>query len=578
MSNRSTYDPLITVDYEEVTVRDPELLKRLRDIGEFYLSISVDDAFYEMRKAAGLDTKNGKSLINGKSWFKYGGIVLGQWLQAFCRFYRATGDERFRQLASDYVGALLQVQKRIPDCCICNTAYMAEKLFHGLMDACELCGIAEAYPLCRTLMDMFRQIPAIANAQCRLGDNGSQDETFREIEWYTLSEALYRFADMAIDHGEPEDYVASIERFAKKFEYKEFWDIFLKGENLFEYSPKAGVNTEYFHAYSHVNSFNSAAYLYHRTGDEKYLTAAKRFKAFMDKTQVVATGGYGTMLEWLLPQNRIVDALLHCHCTFENQCNTYASLRLNRFLTAATGDIRYGHGSELLYYNSFLASLETDKTGHTYYYSDYCADGGSKWLNTISWTCCTGTRPLVATELLKNIYFRGRDGSLYVNLFIASQIECENAVVTVSGNYIKDGSVAVLCTPKAGAAAGQTVHIRKPDYIKVPPVITGVAYMQDERQYHLFFEPGTEQTAYLRFSLPVYEKDIMDKTLGARAFLHGPLVLAAEGIERRPTPSARELTAADCGCFTARGERFRPFMDYTQNEEYRMHFVLEEEI
>lgn len=573
MKSQKRHEPLRSLDYSEITVKDPALLQRLRQIGEFYLSIPTDDAFYEMRKKAELDTHGGKSLINGNSWFEQGGIVLGQWLQAFCRFYRFTGDTRFRDKAKAYVEALSQVQKKVPSCYICETAYMSEKVFHGLMDAYQLCGIPKAYPLCKALIDNFRNIPQIANAACRLGDNGTQDETYREIEWYTLSEAVFRFADLAMEMGESQTYVAELEAFGKKFTYDDFWNIFLNGENIFDYAPKAGVNSAYFHAYSHVNSFNTAAYLYHRTGESKYLEAAKSFHDFMVKTQVVATGGYGVIREWLLPKDKIIDALLHCHCTFENQCNTYATLRQNRFLTTATGNMTYSSTSELLYYNSFLASLETDAHGHAYYYSDYCADGGKKWLNPISWTCCSGTRPLAAMELLRNIYFRGDDG-LYVNLLIASQVQCENGIVSIEGNYTDDGVVTVRYSPDRQAE--QWIHIRRPEYLRDLPTVTGGEYTMDAHFVHIRFDGREEQTVGLQFSLPVYSQDITENGHGVRAYMHGPLVLAAEGIYKRTAPDAKELQEMENGSFRAGEDIFKPFRDYKENEEYRMYFAVEE--
>lgn len=569
--------PLTAVEYGEITVKDPALLERINAIAERYLSIPVEDAFYEMRKAAGVDTRGGRTLINGESWFEKGGIVLGQWLQAFSRFYAATGDERFRQRVREYIDALREVQRIVPDCYICSTTYMAEKVFHGLMDAVEYCGFDDAYDLCRDLLDNFRKIPAIANAKCRLGDNGgSPDETYREIEWYTLSEALYRFADMSIDRGVSEVYISELEHFAKKFEYTEFWDIFLNDQNLFDYSPKAGQNSDFFHAYSHVNSFNSAAYLYLRTGDDYYLEAIKKFMNFMEETQMVATGGYGTYLEWLLPKNRIIDALINKCCNFENQCNTYATLRLNRFLATATGHIRYGRISELLYYNSFLASLETDAQGHAFYYSDYGAKGGCKWLNPISWTCCSGTRPLVALEVMKNIYFRGDDDSLYVNLFVASQIHCKNATIELEGDYTKDGKILIRCIPQAGAAAGQTVHVRKPAYLAEKPLIIGADFTETDEEYCITFGAEGTQTVTIAFALPIYSKDISDGGIGVRAYLHGPLVLAAEGKEIHPTVEASVLKQQEDGTFRAEDDVFKPYTDYIQDEEYRMHFVLEE--
>lgn len=575
MNRREMREPLRSLDHTEITVNDPVLLQRLQQIGDFYLSIPTEDTFYEMRRKAGLDTCGGHSLINGKSWFQEGGIVLGQWLQAFCRFYRFTGDHRFRDRAETYVNALSQVQSVVPSCYICETAYMAEKVFHGLIDAYRLCGIKKAYPLCKALVDNFRSIPEIADAICRLGDNGTQDETYREIEWYTLSEAIFRFTDLAIEMGESQEYISQMEAFGKKFTYEEFWNIFLTGDNIFDYAPKAGVNTEFFHAYSHVNSFNSAAYLYRRTGESRYLEAAKNFHDFMLKTQVVATGGYGTIREWLLPKNRIIDALLHCHCTFENQCNTYATLRQNRFLTTATGDMSYGSTSELLYYNSFLASLETDAQGHAYYYSDYCADGGKKWLNPISWTCCSGTRPLAAMELLQNIYFRGDDG-LYVNLLIASQVQCAYGSVSIEGDYTENGVITVRYSPDR--AGEQWVHIRKPRYLQVQPEISGKEWSSDESLIHICFSGQKEQKICLRFTLPVYSQDIIEKGQGVRAYLYGPLVLAAEGIFKRPAPAASEFQQMKNGKYRAGEDTFKPFRDYEENEEYRMYFALEETI
>ena len=571
---------LRTLDYGEVTVKDPELLERLHVIGEFYLSIPTNDAFYEMRKKAGLDTYDGKSLVYGRSWFEEGGIVLGQWLQAFCRFFAATGDKRFLQRVTEYVEALAEVQKTVPDCYICGTAYMAEKVFHGLMDAVELCGISEAYYVCKALFDNFREIPAIKNAKCRLGDNGgSKDETYREIEWYTLSEAVYRFADMAKEKMESKEYIEELETFGKKFEYDEFWNIFLEGRNLFDFSPKAGQNTDFFHAYSHLNSFNSAAYLYKRTGDGKYLEAAEKFQKFMTETQMVATGGFGTILEWLLPKDRMIDALEHCHCTFENQCNTYATLRLNRFLSTETGNLQYGNQSERLYYNSFLASLETDEEGHAFYYSDYCADGGKKKLNPISWTCCSGTRPLAAMEILKNIYFRGGEDSLYINLFIPSEIECRQATVSIEGNYIQDGNMTIKVSPKQGEGIKQKIYVRKPFYVmgSNTVLISGASYTEDENQYTFDLSGEEVQEIHIRFPKPVYAEDIVEADMGVRAFLAGPLVLAAKGHEHTETPEAAELRLSENGTYIAGADVFKPYKDYAKDEEYRMYFKLKEE-
>ena len=290
----------------------------------------------------------------------------------------------------------------------------------------------------------------------------------------------------------------------------------------------------------------------------------------------MATGGYGANLEWLLPKNRIVDALLHKNCNFENQCNTYATLRLNRFLTAATGELRYGATSELLLYNSFLASLETDKEGHAFYYSDYGVMGANKWRHPISWTCCSGSRPLAAMELIRNIYFRDEEDALYINLFLASRIGCSKADISLEGNYAKDGVVRICCTPKTGAKGTQRVYLRKPAYITREPVVSGADVTIQQDCYCIAFDLEEEQIAVFSFDLPLYSQDILAEQEGVRAFLYGPLVLCAEGKERKPVPALPEFEAMGDGSFRTQQDVFKPFRDFQEDEGYRMYFALEE--
>ena len=47
------------------------------------------------------------------------------------------------------------------------------------------------------------------------------------------------------------------------------------------------------HAYSHVNSFSSAAMAYAVTGEERYLRICVNAFDFLQRTQCYATGGFG---------------------------------------------------------------------------------------------------------------------------------------------------------------------------------------------------------------------------------------------------------------------------------------------
>ena len=98
--------------------------------------------------------------------------------------------------------------------------------------------------------------------------------------------------------------------FANFWEYREWWDLFAANPvKPFAKTPVAGLNSEWVHAYSHINSFNAAAEAYRVNGDEYYLDAMKNVYEWMQEYQTFATGGFGAELEHIMPMYRVVATL-----------------------------------------------------------------------------------------------------------------------------------------------------------------------------------------------------------------------------------------------------------------------------
>jgi hypothetical protein len=93
-------------------------------------------------------------------------------------------------------------------------------------------------------------------------------------EWYTLSENLYRGY---LFFGDP-----LFKEFADTWLYHGYWRRFAETDAPHQVLPV--------HAYSHVNSFSSAAAAYLVTGDESYRQICINGYNFMLKTQCYATG------------------------------------------------------------------------------------------------------------------------------------------------------------------------------------------------------------------------------------------------------------------------------------------------
>lgn len=69
------------------------------------MNLSLDDMLFELRAQVGIpNPAHAHSLKNEEgTWFGLGGNVLGQWLQAYPRFYAVTGRVEAKEKADAFV-------------------------------------------------------------------------------------------------------------------------------------------------------------------------------------------------------------------------------------------------------------------------------------------------------------------------------------------------------------------------------------------------------------------------------------------------------------------------------------------
>ena len=187
------------------------------------------------------------------------------------------------------------------------------------------------------------------------------------MEWYTLSENLYRAYLITGDR--------KYRDFARVWEYPEYWDIYGRKGDLFAPLPTANRPTPITLIATLTPSGRRAAYLV--TGDVHYLNIIQNAFDYLRSHQVFATGGYGPD-EQLLPHAKLLDRLYLTSQTFETQCGSWAAFKLARYLMTFTGDARYGDWVESLLYNAIGASIPMTPDGRVFYYSSYQVDGAQK--------------------------------------------------------------------------------------------------------------------------------------------------------------------------------------------------------
>ena len=230
-------------------------------------------------------------------------------------------------------------------------------------------------------------------------------------------------------------------------------------------------------------------------------------------------------------------------------CNTYNMLRLTKMLYQNSGDVdnsnkpdpRYVDYYERALYNHILSSQEPDKGGFVYFtpmrpghYRVYSQPETSMW-------CCVGSGLENHTKYGEFIYAHRQD-TLYVNLFIPSQLNWKEQGVTLTQETLfpDDGKVTLRIDKAskkkltlmiripgwAGSSKDYAITIngQKKKYAIRPGVST---YLPIHRKW--------KKGDVITFNLPmeVSLEQIPDKK-DYYAFLYGPIVLAAStGTEHR---------------------------------------------
>ena len=223
-------------------------------------------------------------------------------------------------------------------------------------------------------------------------------------------------------------------------------------------------------------------------------------------------------------------------------CNTYNMLRLTKMLYQNSGDVdnsnkpdpRYVDYYERALYNHILSSQEPDKGGFVYFtpmrpghYRVYSQPETSMW-------CCVGSCLENHTKYGEFIYAHRQD-TLYVNLFIPSQLNWKEQGVTLTQETLfpDDGKVTLRIDKAskkkltlmiripgwAGSSKDYAITIngQKKKYAIRPGVST---YLPIHRKW--------KKGDVITFNLPmeVSLEQIPDKK-DYYAFLYGPIVLAA---------------------------------------------------
>ena len=503
-------------DYEGVRLLPGRWQSQVQAGRDFYFSVRDDDILHGFRAAAGR-TAPGKPL---GGWCGIdSSTVFGQWLSGMSRLSAATGDAALRDKA---IGLFEGWVKTLPpDGDAGKGHYRFDKLVGGLVDLELYAGHrAASAVLSRVTASASRTLERPVNSREALADPSHNQRYYgAPQEWYTLAENLYRAYRLT---DEP-----MFGAFAEEWLYHAYWAKFR--------TTSSPADAHGVHAYSHVNTFSSAAAAYEATGDPAYLDAIRNAYDYLQSRQCFATGGYGPNERFMALDGSLGRALETRSDTCETSCGSWAGFKLSRYLLRLTGEARYGDWIERLLYNGVGAALPIRDGGRSFYYGDYRLGGGMKVYNWDTYTCCSGTYLQNLADYHNLIYFKDAEG-LYVNLFLPSEVAWDGLTITQETRY-PDADTTTLSVK---AEAPKTFPLR----FRVPSWTRGVSVRVNGNDAPVDARPGSWATVHrtwssgdrveIRVPLTLRMEPVDEHHPNRVAVVRGPTVFVLEGAYHDP--------------------------------------------
>lgn len=520
---------LLDGPFKEAMLRDQKTM----------LDLDIDRLLHMYRVTAGLPS----SAKPFGGWeapeIELRGHVMGHFLSGLALMYSSTGDERFKLKGDAVVKELAIIQEALKNKGF-NAGYLSafpEELFDRVDKRVKVW--APYYTIHKTMAGLFDMYMHCDNKQ-------ALDVLLKKADWVKFR--VDRLTDeqqqkvLDTEYGGMNDIFAHLYsvsgnqehlRLSRKFDHKVVMDPLAAGVDKLD-----GL-----HANTQIPKAIGAARDYELTGEERYSKIATFFWERVAKHRSFVIGGHSNGERF----NKIEYSSASLSEGSTETCNTYNMLKLTRHLFSwePSADLIDFYERGLL--NHILAS-EDPETGGTCYYVPLKSGAFKTYSNRdSSFWCCTGTGYENHAKYPDSIYFHN-DNSLWVNLFIASELKWKEKGLTLTqATKYPDEETSTIAL-KLDKPVKLALKVRYPSWAK-----KGMSIAVNGRRQVVDGQPGSYvtidrewkdgDTINLQLPMSLYYEAMPDDP-NMIALLYGPLVLAGDFGNKGLTEKHRYGTSA----------------------------------
>ncbi len=504
-----------------------------RDV-KYILQLEPDRLLHRFRLYAGLTPK--VAVYTGWESESLSGHTLGHYLSACAIQYATTGDKQFKDRVdyiidelslcqqarkTGYVGSIPKEDTVWSEVAKGNIRsagfdlngawspwYTLHKTFAGLMDAYLYAGNNKAKEVVIRFADWADDLTGKLNEE--------QLQKMLGCEFGGMNEALINVYALT---GNKKYLVA-----ADRFYHKAVLDPLARQED--QLSGK--------HSNTQIPKIIGEARRYELTGDAKDKVIADFFWNSVVNKHTYANGG-NSEYEYLAEPGKLSN---HLSESTAETCNTYNMLKLTRHLFTWNPIASYSDYYERALYNHILASQNKDDGMMCYFMP--MRMGAKKEFSTPfdAFWCCVGSGLENHVKYGEHIYYQGADGSLYVNLFIPSELNWREKKIIVRQQTKFPESDTVRFSFQMKTSSSFKLRVRKPMWAKGDVQVlvnkTRASFQADANGY-VIIDRKWKNNDQVEFILPrsLYTEATPDNS-DRLAVFYGPLLMAGELGKTKP--------------------------------------------
>lgn len=513
-------------DLKDVRLLDSPFKENMERESKWILSLDVDRLLHSFRTSAGAwaGLEGGYSTVKKLSGWEsldceLRGHTTGHIMSGLAYLYASTGDEKYKIKSDSIVGALAEVQNVLldnghngylsayPENLIDRNMagqrvwapwYTLHKIYAGLIDQYLYCNNTQALEvMTKAAKWAYGKLSPLNEEQRRLmikNEFGGVNELFYNL--YTIT-------------GNPE--------------HKTLAEFFYHNEVI---DPLAEGNGDLY--FKHANTFIPKVIGEARNYELSASRRSKQIAEFFWQTvidhQTYCTGG-NSHKEKFIHSDKISENLTGYT---QETCNTNNMLKLTRHLFSYGSEPKYADYYERALYNHILGQQDPN-TGMVAYFLPLLP-GAHKVYSTPeqSFWCCVGTGFENHAKYGEAIYYHA-DNSLYVNLFIPSELNWQAKGVTLrqETNFPADGKVTF--TLQTEQSVKLALNLRYPAWTKYVEVKVNGKKLNVEQKPSSYIvidrNWSNGDKIEVNYSMSLYVAEANDNP-DKFAVMYGPLVLA----------------------------------------------------